>query len=296
MKLIKAFSVMTCALLLHANAQADILIDDFSTIQGPVSDTVVGPGAGVGTDGVTPNTNYNQTNSFGGDILGSYRDIYVEETDNGVAEVGDDDSLGIHAQVSGGRFSASLDNLAKGFAVVTYDGMNEVGSDWAGNVDVDGLAVGGVGQDWSVPFYFLFEDVSNDLIAPVQLTVWTEDAPGIFTAHTAEFLTAGLSGEAQEGIVLKNIRTADDRITLYDTEIYLSLFGDGYINWASVGAFQAVFNLDNSLSDSVLDVDLSLSRAVLPVHIPEPAALSMFGAGILMLGFMGTRRRNNKEQ
>ncbi len=274
MKLIKAFSVMTCALLLHANAQADILIDDFSTIQGPVSDTVVGAGAGVGTDGVTPNTNYNQTNSFGGDILGSYRDIYVEEIDNGVDDVEDDDSLGIHAQVSGGRFSASLDNLVNGFVVVTYDGDNEVGSDWAGNVDVDGLAGDGVGLDWSNTAYFLFEDVSNDLEAPVTLTVWTEDTEGVFTAHSAEFLTVGGDTEPQDGIVLRNVREV-----LYDTEIHLSLFGDDYINWASVGAFQAIFNLDNRAGESVLDVDLSLSRAVLPVHIPEPAALSLFGVG-----------------
>ncbi len=124
MKFIRALSIMTCAFLFHANAQADeILIDDFSTTQGPVSDLVV-DGSG----------SYNQANSFGGDILGSYRDIYVEEVDNGVllkdgTPVGDDSSKGIHVQVSSGRFSVTLDDLVKGYAVVTYDGVNEAGFD-----------------------------------------------------------------------------------------------------------------------------------------------------------------------
>ncbi len=274
MKLVTTLSVMTCALLLHANVQAaEILIDDFTTDQGPVSDTVVG-GGGTSSDIAAV------------EALGGHRDIYVEEVDNGVPEVGDDFTQGIHAQVSNGRFSASLDNLVNGFAVVTYDGANVVGDDYAGNVDVGGLG----GLDWSDTAYFLFEDVSNDLIAPVTLTVWTEDEEGIFTAHSAEFLTVGGSSEPQDGIEIRNVRDP-----LYDTVIYLSVFGDEYINWASVGAFQAIFNMDNSAGDSVLDVDLSLSRATLPIDIPEPAALSMFGAGMLMLGFVGTRRRKNSE-
>ncbi len=273
MKLAKTLSIMTCALLLHANAQAaNILIDDFTTDQGPVEDLIVG-GGGTSND------------TAAAEAIGGHRDIYVQEDDNGVPEVGDDDTQGIHAQVSNGRFSASLDNLVKGFVAVTYDGDNVVGDDYT-NVDVDGLG----GLDWSDTAYFLFEDVSNDLIAPITLTVWTEDEEGIFTAHTAEFLTVGGTSEPQDGIEIRNVRDP-----LYDTLIYLSVFGDDYINWESVGAFQAIFNMDNSAGDSVLDVDLSLSRATL-VEVPEPAALSMFGAGILMLGFVGTRRRNNKEQ
>ncbi len=273
MKLVKTLSAITCALLLQANVQAaEILIDDFEVDQGPVTDLVSGD-AGVSDESVAAGA------------VGGHRDIYVQEDDNGIDEVDDDDQLGIHAQVSNGRFSASLDNLVKGFVVVTYDGDNIVGDDYAGNVDVGGLG----GEDWSDTTHFLFEDVSNDLIAPITLTVWTEDTPGIFTAHSAEFLTVGGSSEPQDGIEIRNVREV-----LYDTYIDMDLFGDG-VNWESVGAFQAIFNMDNSAGDSVLDVDLSLSRASLPVDIPEPAALSMFGAGMLMLGFVGTRRRKNSE-
>ncbi len=269
MKFVKTLSVMTCALLLHTNAQADeILIDDFSTVQGPVSDLVVGGGGAS-----------NQISSFGGDILGNWRDIYVEEVDNGIEEVDDDFSNGIHVQVSNGRFSATLDDLVKGYAVVTYDGANEVGSDWAGNVDVNGLG----SQDWSDTAYFSFEEISNDIIAPVQLIVWTNDnEDGVtFVKHIADLTT---DGDINDG-------------GLYDSATYLDEFADaGSINWASVGAFQAVFNLDSTgnLDNSEISVDLSLSRAVLKTEIPEPAALSMFGAGLLMLGFVGTRRRKNQ--
>ncbi len=273
MRIIRALSVMACALLVHANAQASILIDDFSTNQGPVSDTVVD---GVGSS--------NQI--FAGDVLGSYRDIYVEEVDNGITveddvtreivPVGDDIGQGIHVQVSNGRFSATLDDLVKGYAVVTYDGENEVGNDWETGVDTDGLG----GADWTGTTGFLFESVSNDIIAPVQLIVWTEDAmDGVFVKHVMDYETLGSINDGG----------------LYDAFFSVNGFNNaGSINWASVGAFQAVFNLDSTgdIANSEISVDLSLSRAT--VVVPEPAALSMFGAGILMLGFVGSRRRKNQ--
>ncbi|MCA0934374.1 hypothetical protein LCL85_02180 [Vibrio alginolyticus] len=266
-KLIRTLSVITCAALLHVNAQAaEILIDDFSTIQGPVFDNVVGGGGAA-----------SQISTGGTDILGGYRDIYVEEVDNGVEDVEDDDSLGIHVQVSNGRFSATLDDLVKGFAVVTYDGMNSVGSNWDTGVDVDGLG----GADWSGTTGILFEDVSNDIVAPVQLIVWTDDAmDGVFVKHVLDF---GTFGDINDG-------------GLYDAIIPIAWFDDYEdINWASVGAFQAIFNLDSTgdLENSEISVDLSLSR-VTTIEVPEPAALSTFGAGMLMLGLMGYRRRRNQ--
>ncbi len=269
MKLISALSALTCAFLLHANAQAaEILIDDFSTDQGPVSDLIVD---GVGSS--------DQVSSGGGDILGGYRDIYVEEVNNGIdpTRAPDDPTLGIHAQVSSGRFSATLDDLVKGFVVVTYDGMNEVGSNWDAGVATNGL----MSQDWTGTTGFVFEDVSNDIVAPAQLIIWTEDnMDGVFVKHIADFETLG------------NINDGG----LYDSFISAAWFADaGSINWASVGAFQAIFNLDSTgnLDNSEISVDLSLSRAT-ATQVPEPAALSMFGAGLLMLGFAGSRRRKNQ--
>ncbi|CAE6933316.1 hypothetical protein ACOMICROBIO_FLGHMIGD_03608 [Vibrio sp. B1FLJ16] len=270
MKIIRALSVMTCALLLHANGQAEeILIDDFSTNQGPVSDLVVGGGGSS-----------SQIISGGGDILGEYRDIYVEEVDNGVdpTKAADDPTLGIHVQVSSGRFSATLDDLVKAYAVVTYDGANEVGGNWQTGVDVDGLG----GDDWTGTIGFQFEAVSNDIVAPVQLIVWTNDSgDGVtFVKHVMDYDTLGdINGDG-----------------LYDAFFSVDGFADaGSINWASVGAFQAVFNLDTTgdLSHSKVSVDLSLARAT-AVQAPEPAALSMFGAGVLMLGFVGYRRRKDQ--
>ncbi len=273
LKLIRALSVMTCALVLHANVQAEeILIDDFSTDQGPVSDLIAGGGG-----------DSNQASSLGSDILGSFRDIYVEEVDNAIlnrdgSALGDDPTLGIHIQVSNGRFSATLDDLVKGYAVVTYDGENEVGSDWQTGVDTDGLG----GLDWTGTTGFQFEEVSNDIIAPVQLIVWTNDSgDGVtFVKHVMDYFTLG------------NIN--DDG--LYDAFFSVDGFDDaGSINWASVGAFQAIFNLDSTgdIANSEIAVDLSLSRAT-AIQVPEPAALSMFGAGLLILGFMGVRRRKDQ--
>ncbi len=266
LKLIKALSVMTCALLLHTNAQASYLIDDFSTDQAAVTDDMID---GVGSS--------DQIFSAGEDIIGGYRDIYVEEVANGIG--GDDETLGIHVQVSSGRFSATLDDLVKAFAVLTYDGANEVGNDWETGVMTDGLG----GEDWSGTVGFLFEEVSNDLVAPAQLIVWTDDnMDGItYTKHLLDFETFG------------NINAGG----LYDALIPVSWFDDyENINWSSVGAFQAIFNLDSTqdLTNSEISVDLSLARATAVTEIPEPAALSTFGAGVLMLGFMGYRHRRNQ--
>jgi hypothetical protein len=260
---IKTLSVMACALLLHINAQAtEVVIDDFSTNQGPISDLVVGGGGTAG-----------QLMASGS--IGEYRDIYVEEVDNDVEGVDDDTTLGIHVQVSNDRFSATLDDLVKGFAVVTYDGSNSVGESWQTGVDVDGLG----GADWSGTTGFLFEDISNDIIAPVQLIVWTDDAEdGNFVKHILDFATFG---DVNNG-------------GLYDATIPIVWFDDyAEINWASVGAFQAIFNLDSTgdLSNSEISVDLSLGRAV---AVPEPTVLSIFGAGVLMLGFVGYRRRKSQ--
>ncbi len=270
MKIIKTLSVMACAVLLQANVQAsEIQIDDFTTDQSPVVDLVVGGGG-----------NSSQISSAGGDILGEYRDIYVEEVDNGVdvIKASDDPTLGIHVQVSDGRFSATLDDLIKAYAVVTYDGQNEVGSDWETGVDTDGLG----SLDWTGTTGFQFEAVSNDIVAPVQLIIWTNDSgDGVtFVKHVMGYDTLG------------NIR--DDG--LYDAFFSINGFADvDSINWASVGAFQAVFNLDTTgdITNSKVSVDLSLTRAT-AVQAPEPAALSIFGAGVLMLGFAGYRRRKDQ--
>ncbi len=264
LKFIRALSVVSCALFLHVNAQAaEIVIDNFSTNQGPIVDTVV------------DDTGYSNQGFTSGSV-GGYRDIYVQEIDNGIETESDDFTLGIHAQVSTGRLSVTLDDLVKGFVVITYDGENEVGSDWATSVDAAGLG----GVDWSGTTGFLFEDISNDIVAPVQLIVWTEDTAGTFTKHILDFET---DGDINDG-------------GLYDATVSISAFDDYTdINWASVGALQAVFNLDSTgnTDNSEISVDLSLSRVV-AVEVPEPAALSVFGAGMLMFGFMGYRRR--KEQ
>ncbi len=269
MKLITTLSVMSCALFLHTNLQAgEILIDDFSTDQAEVSDTtVVGGGKS------------SQVSSAGSDIIGGYRDIYVEEVESGIARAPEDPSLGIHAQVSSGRFSATLDDLVKGFVVVTYDGANTVGRDWQTGVDTNGL----MSQDWTGTTGFVFEEVSNDIVAPVQLIIWTEDnMDGMFVKHIADFSTLGDINETG----------------LYNSFISAAWFNDaGSINWSSVGAFQAVFNLDSTgdIENSEISVDLSLSRAV-AVQVPEPAVLSMFGAGLLMFGFAGSRRKKSEHR
>ncbi len=270
LKFIKALSVVACGLLFHVNAQAtDILIDDFSTAQDAVSDNRWGPGEEEGASA--------QSEDGGESIVGGYRDIYVEET-----AYLTDDSSGVTSFVENGRFKAELGDNVKAFVAVTYDGGNDVGLDWNKTIADDGTGVdtGGLGgKDWTGTTGFLFEDVSNDAIAPVQLIVWTNDFGTGYKKHILDFFTFD----------------PDLYPDFYDAFIPIVGFTDaGTLNWADVGAFQAIFNLDSTGGGTLRDVDLSLSRATSSVQVPEPAALSIFGAGVLMLGFVGYRRRKNQ--
>ncbi|WP_322805264.1 PEP-CTERM sorting domain-containing protein (plasmid) [Vibrio alfacsensis] len=118
----------------------------------------------------------------------------------------------------------------------------------------------------------MFEEITNDLVAPSSLSLWTDDLDnGNYVEHRYDFDTLGLS----PGV-------------LYDNYFDYSLFSDfATMNLAKVGAFQGVFNLSNT-GHSALEVDLSLGRIAV---VPEPAALSMLGAGILVRSFFGYRRR-----
>ncbi len=270
LKFIKALSVVTCALLFHANAQAtDILIDDFSTAQDAVSDNR--------WDG-DPLGAAAQSNYGGASIVGGYRDIYVEEVEY---DLQGDDSSGVTSFVENGRFKAELGDNVKAFVAVTYDGGNDVGLDWDKTIADDGTGVdtGGLGgKDWTGTTSFLFEDVSNDAVAPSILNIWTNDFGTGYIKHTLDFFTFD----------------PDLYPDFYDAYIPIVGFTNAEtINWADVGAFQAIFNINSDGGGTLRDVDLSLSRAT-SVMVPEPAALSVFGAGVLMMGFVGYRRRKNQ--
>ncbi len=280
MKIINALSVLTCALLLHTNAQAgEILIDDFSTGQGVEYDNKGNPDYTITDYIVGSGGTSNQVSSSGGDILGGYRDIYVEVNDNGVGiSAGGSPQKGVVAEVSEGDFTVSHTSKVKGVVVVTYDGENDVGNDWASGVDTDGLG----GQDWTGTTGFLLDDVfSSGVIESVQFIVWTDDDNNSLTENIKHVFEFDADSETNnEGLY-------NDLISVVE------LNGYDYINWASVGAFQAIFNLASNPGDKD-SVDLTRIGRAVAVEVPEPAALSMFGAGMLMLGFVGSRRRKNQ--
>lgn len=271
MKHLKSLSLTACALLMagtSAFASEIQLVDDFSTSQALLSDQVVDGSGDFSQVGAAGDTS----------ILGGYRDLYIEEVASGL--FADSPTSGITAQVSGDRLTVELGSLVKAFAVVTYDGSNEVGSNFAGGVDTGGLG----GMDFTGTTDFLFEDIFNDGAAPAVLKIWSDDADnGVYVEHLVDLTSLGTS-------------FADPlNPTLYDRMVGVNNFSDaGSINWAKIGAFQAWFNLDSTQNtgNSILSVDLSLGRIV---AVPEPAALSMLGAGMLMLGFVGYRRKNKKQ-
>lgn len=204
---------------------------------------------------------YSQVNGTG--ILGGYRDIYVETLPGSLTTTS--------ALVSSGTFAASVSALTEGYVVVTYDGANTIDDNWQGGVDTDGLG----GVDFSGVQGFSFQDIYNDNTAPSYFIIWSYDVDE-YVAHILDFETLGLSNSQDD------IFTFDNYISVSEFENYAD------INWSQIGAFQAIFNLNSEGLGTISGVDLALSTVT---AVPEPESLSMLGAGLLMLGFAGYRRK-----
>ncbi|MBC7004149.1 PEP-CTERM sorting domain-containing protein [Photobacterium sp. BZF1] len=275
--LVTGLGLIASALIFNTNVQASsILIDNFSTAQAElVSDTT-----GVGAS----------SQATGAGILGDYRDIYVEKT---IDNTGADSGLITVEVITAGtdRLQVSMENLVTGFVALTYDGSNFVGDAYDAEttapgamappglgVAVDGLVAGsdsGLGEDFSDFDGFLFDLLSVDQDNPAIINVWTDDASdGNFVKHSVEVVTSEINFPG-------------------DTEFvsFGSFNGGGSINWERVGAIQALYNVSFDNVNAVAEAQLTLTKIAV---VPEPTVLTMFGAGILALGFAGYRRKEQE--
>lgn len=262
-KLAKMTALGSLALLLSINAQA-VIIDDSETEQAAIESTGSAVSSQVAAD---PGTS----------ILGGYRDMYVERTFT--ANPGGSITAGVvqALPLSDDVLYVDIDAATTGFLAVTYDGANEVGNTYT-NVDVDGL--GGVDlsafQGLAISTWFV------DIDTPFSITFWTDQDDAIddnYIATTVDFLATAING-------VDPLTAPEDRIIPFFAYEALGA------NFADVGAIQAIFNMDNSLSNARVSADLVIG---LVEAVPEPSVLAMFGAGMLMIGgFSGYRRRNKK--
>jgi hypothetical protein len=237
---------------------ASILIDNFDVPQAVYDDPIPPPQASqAGSDG---NAN----------IIGGYRDLYVETDQTGV-----DNATELRAFTSGGvsRLAFNNDEEATGRGWVTYDGSNAVGAvpaslDTTGLGDVD-LLLGGSESVTGFLFDILFADGDLD----IEIRAW--DMLGNIAVY-AETLPPGGGNPF----------------------VPFAAFS-GSIDWSRIGALQffAESGLctettleDRCINGRVGGLDGAISQiSVSVIPLPAPALLLLGGLG--GLGALRLRKR-----
>lgn len=246
-------------------ASADVIIDSFTTNQGPITvSNAIGVGGPV-------SSGWNAVSTAGTDIIGGSREMMIVKTfGNG--------SQAITANVSDGVLNYSVDSLAKGTGYLRWDGV------------ADGLTGFGLNKDFTTEKTIsLWVDFSD---ADYQFTV------GLYTDANRWSVfngTADSVGDVGSGAIW----SSPHEFT-FDLSLYLTAFGDpstgvgymtcgagGCVDLANVNAIEAV--IDPNAKRTALD--LTLNKVNL-VSEPASGALAALGIG---MGLMGALRRKKSQ-
>ena len=253
------------ALGLSAGAQADMVVDLFSTPQGAISDTTLSDG-GIWAAEAGP----------AADIIGGYRDLYVEKLSDAIPG----GTGAVTAVVQGGYFSFSTASSVTGRGIVRWDGL---GTDTTAptNANPSGapqVAPGLGGKDLTAftDFQLLTNFSDQGFVFWLELytdaTNWSR-VKLISTSHPLNFPDGTASLIPLWGFL--------DCTNSIPTPFTTTCGGTG-VDLSNVNAIQAIIDpLGGTVS-----VDLTLNQVTL---IPEPTSLALVGAGLF--GAMGALRR-----
>lgn len=218
----KQLAIAAAIATLGIAAQANLLIDDFSTGQAAISDTTA-----IGGIGFSSTQN-------GGGMIGLNRDLFVEKTSGaGVA--------GVHLAVEAaapGFLSYSQDALQIGYGIIRWDGTGstnafgattravfDAGRDFAVGLNTSLLAGGNA---------FQISVLGSDLGFPFSLAAYTDGA------NYSMFTTTALPGSGLYTIKFSDFAVAS---------------GTG-ANFADISVLEAVFNTPSGIEAADFAIDL----------------------------------------